>query len=358
MMEQGMYKLVFLSMSDQANGAENILLMCATTSKAPLIFLKKVDKGGVKIPRGLNATYVTKRGLIWGFLGVIKVLKLYRTDHVIVSTHPYLNAYLGFLKRIGFLKSKVIVRECTSVFTRFSGFKKWSYQLAYYLGYPAVDLVICQTKQMRDDFNKNVPFVNSESLIVQPNPLDIKQNIIKANATLTDADAETEFICAAGRLIPEKGFLILIAAFNILKAEFPNLKLLIFGDGPQKGILEKLIARYELTGRVILKGWVENPMPYFKHSRVCVVSSIKEGFPNVLLQMMSLNPKVVCTKCAGGIDDIDGVFKADINSEGDLTNAIRTALNSTAHCREQIQHYLDGRSPQVFIHSIMKSVVR
>ncbi|SEP39820.1 glycosyltransferase [Mucilaginibacter sp. AW1-7] len=357
-MEPNTYKLVFVSMSDQANGAENILLMCAATSKAPLIFLKKVAKGGLKIPFGLNVTYVTKNSLIIGFLGVIKALKAFRTGHVIVSTHPYLNAYLGLLKRIGFLKSKVIVRECTSVFTRFSGLKKWSYQLSYRLGYPAVDLVVCQTKQMRCDFIKNVSFVIPESLIVQPNPLDIKQNIVNAKAALNDADAETEFICAAGRLIPEKGFLILIAAFNILKAEFPGLKLLIFGDGPQRSLLEKLIAQYQLSGRVILKGWVENPMPYFKLSRACVVSSIKEGFPNVLLQMMSLNPKVVCTKCAGGIEDIEGVFKADINSESELTNAIRTALNSTAHYQEQNQHYLDGRSPQVFIHSIMTSLIK
>src|ERR1700754_1350569 len=144
--------MVFISMSDEANGAENVLLMAATATGAPLLFLKKAKTGGLRIPAGQVSQYVSSKSMLMGFLGLIRLLKPYRKGFIIMSTHPYLNAYLGFLKRIGYLKSQLIVRECTSVFTRFTGLKKWSYQLAYRLGYPGVSLVVCQTALMRNQF--------------------------------------------------------------------------------------------------------------------------------------------------------------------------------------------------------------
>ena len=350
-------KLVFVSMSDKANGAESILLMGAYASNSPLIFLKRSIQGGLKIPDGVDSKFVTDKSMLIGFIGLLKLLKPYKSGYIIISSHPYLNAYLGFLKRMSFIKSRLIVRECTSVFIRYKGFKKWSYQLAYRLGYPAANLVVCQTNMMREIFLKNAPFVDGKKVIVQKNPVDVEQNIIKSNLPLDDADTGTNYICAAGRLIPEKGFYNLISAFNEIESHYPDLKLLIFGEGPEKNSLEKLIKTYRLQHRVILKGWTDNPMPYFKHAKVCVVSSLKEGFPNVLLQMMCLNPVIVCTKCAGGIEDIPGIFKAEVNNINALLLAIGKALKSNTDNQMLIRHYIQNRSPEIFISSILKALV-
>jgi glycosyltransferase involved in cell wall biosynthesis len=350
-------KLLFVSITDKANGAENILLQAAHASNASLLFLKKTDSGGLNIPDGLHAEYVSTGSILSGFFRLIKSLGPYLTDYIVFSTHPYLNAYLGFLKRIGFLKSKLIVRECSSVLTRYSGLKKWSYKIAYWFGYPGVNLVVCQTCSMRDSFVQHLPYIEKRKVIVQKNPIDIEQNLIKAEATLPAADTTAEFICAAGRLIPEKGFDILITAFDEIKASRPNLKLLIFGEGPEQASLENLISELKLENRVILKGWIANPMPYFKHAKACVVSSIKEGFPNVLLQMLILNPVVISTNCAGGIDEIPGIYLAEADNVNSLTTAINTALNTKKHNKDLIMQYVEDRTPEIFIKSILNALV-
>ncbi|SEN46435.1 Glycosyltransferase involved in cell wall bisynthesis [Mucilaginibacter gossypiicola] len=350
-------KLLFVSITDKANGAENILLQAARASSASLLFLKKVDNGGLNLPDDLHVEYVSTGSILSGFWGLIKSLSNYRTDHIVFSTHPYLNAYLGFLKRIGYLKSKLIVRECSSVLTRYSGLKKLSYQIAYWLGYPGVNLVVCQTCSMRDVFVQHLPYIDKQKVIIQKNPIDIEQNLIKAEAPLPVADKGAEFICAAGRLIPEKGFDLLIMAFDEIKSSRPNLKLFIFGEGPEQITLENLIGELKLTDRVILKGWIANPMPFFKHAKACVVSSIKEGFPNVLLQMMILNPVVISTNCAGGIDEIPGIYLAEADNVNSLTTAINNALNAKKHNKDLIMQYVEDRTPEIFIKSILNALV-
>ncbi|XHR96729.1 hypothetical protein ACFJIV_08770 [Mucilaginibacter sp. UC70_90] len=136
--------------------------------------------------------------ILSGFSKLVKSLSPYRTDHIIFSTHPYLNAFLGFLKRFGYLKSKLIVRECSSVLTRYSGLKKLSYQIAYRLGYPGANLVVCQTSSMRDSFIQHLPYIDKRRVIIQKNPIDIEQNLIKAEEVLPAAEATVEFIVQPG----------------------------------------------------------------------------------------------------------------------------------------------------------------
>ena len=348
--------MVFISMSDEGNGGENVLLMAATAIGAPLLFLTKAKAGGLCIPAGQVAEYVTGKSMFMGFLGLTRLLKPYRKGFIIMSTHPYLNAYLGFLKRIGYLRSQLIVRECTSVFTRFTGFKKWSYKLAYWLGYPGVNLVVCQTELMRNQFIQHVTFVPTQKIVVQANPVDLEQILLKAELPLHDTDTDAGFICAAGRLIPEKGFSLLIHAFEGVYKQYPGLKLLILGEGPERAALTNLIDSLELAQHVILKGRIDNPMPYFKKARLCVVSSVKEGFPNVLLEMMTANQTVISTLCAGGIEAIPGIFKINANSVNELELAMKKALDSSAFKKSETVHeYLHNRTPKVFVSSLLQN---
>jgi glycosyltransferase involved in cell wall biosynthesis len=356
-MPENAKNVLFVSMSDTANGAEKVLLMSANVLTAPIIFLTRVSHGGLNLGEDQPVKYAADKSMVIGFIKLVKLLAPYRTGFIIISTHAYLNAYLGFLKRLGFIRSKLIVRESTSVFTRFSGLKKWSYQLAYYLGYPAVDLVVCQTDLMKRQFAENMPFIDKRIITVQENPVDLAQLITRAGKNINDDEANGDFICAAGRLIPEKGFSILINAFNRVAGQYPNLKLLIFGDGPEKQTIEDLIENLKLQGRVVLKGWNENPLPYFKKARVCVVSSVKEGFPNVLLEMMAVNPAVVSTLCAGGIETIPGIEKVEVNHIDALAGAIDKALEKNgAAAKQTVEKYLRKRSPELFIGSLLNAL--
>jgi hypothetical protein len=83
-----------------------------------------------------------------------------------------------------------------------------------------------------------------------------------------------------------------------------------------------------------------------------VVSSRIEGFPNVLLQMMSQNNNVVSTTCAGDIDKIRDVVICKPNNVLELKFAIETSLARNNNNRTSFDNYLKSRS----INEFMKTV--
>lgn len=352
-------RMHIISLSDVSNGAENVMLKLAIAVKGNLIFLKKNEDFGLNIPTNVKRKYLTNHNILLGMLRLIPLLWHIKANEVVVSTHPYLNAYLGFLKRIGLLRSQLIVRECTSIFTRFTGFKKQAYLQVYKLGYPAVDLVICQTDSMKDQLLLHNTFIDPKRVHVQPNPIDCGHLLTLAKNENFLLSPVEHFVCTAGRLIPEKGFDILIRAFQLIHPIYPDLKLYIFGEGKEKQALTQLIADCNLQEVVFLKGYIANPAPYFQRAELCVVSSIKEGFPNVLLEMMTLNARVVSTLCAGGIDSIPNIRTVEVGQAEALANAIHNSLSQPILTQENIHlDYLQQRNPTNFAQSILQALVQ
>lgn len=136
-------------------------------------------------------------------------------------------------------------------------------------------------------------------------------------------------ILAAGRFEPQKAFLTLIKAFHVLQKEM-RARLVILGDGRERGAMEALIAQLGLQDRVSLPGFVLNPYPYMANADLFVLSSAWEGFGIVLVEAMALETPVVSTDCCFGPREIleDGrlgplVAVGDVNG---LAAAMRNAL--------------------------------
>ncbi len=115
-------------------------------------------------------------------------------------------------------------------------------------------------------------------------------------------------LVAAGRLHPQKGFAYLIRAFSIVRQVLP-CKLVILGEGPLRTELEDLIASLGLADDIALPGFQENPYNYVSNSAMFVLSSLFEGFGNVLVDALALGVPVISTRCPVGPEDIitDGV---------------------------------------------------
>src|SRR5690606_38670145 len=99
------------------------------------------------------------------------------------------------------------------------------------------------------------------------------------------------------------------------------------------------------------------PYSYFKKAKICVVSSIKEGFPNVLLQMLALNDRVVSTNCAGGIQDIPGITVVTPNNVQELTEGIKQQLfDCNTNKRALLDKYLVDRSPEGYVAQMFENI--
>ena len=113
------------------------------------------------------------------------------------------------------------------------------------------------------------------------------------------APAEGQLLGAVGRLSPEKGFDLLIRAVVRLRQAGRPLHLWIAGDGPARGDLEQLIDELGCRDFVRLLGHVADPKLFYEAMDAYVLSSLREGLPNVVLEAMALEAPVVATRVAG-----------------------------------------------------------
>ncbi|MDP4509980.1 glycosyltransferase family 4 protein [Nonomuraea turcica] len=116
-------------------------------------------------------------------------------------------------------------------------------------------------------------------------------------------------VVAAGRLVPQKGFDLLIAAFAQVVAEHPDWRLRIFGTGPRKSQLSGLVEQYGLREHVALPGRTDRLERELTEASVYALSSRFEGLPMVMIEAMTHALPVVAFDCPTGPRDVlsDGV---------------------------------------------------
>lgn len=114
-------------------------------------------------------------------------------------------------------------------------------------------------------------------------------------------DLPTRFIVAAGRLVRNKNFGQLVAAYAALGDAPP---LVILGEGEERPALERVVASAGLSSRVLMPGHVADPLPIVARADYFVASSLNEGFPNAMVEAMILGVPVVVTNCPSGPAEI------------------------------------------------------
>jgi glycosyltransferase involved in cell wall biosynthesis len=106
-------------------------------------------------------------------------------------------------------------------------------------------------------------------------------------------------IGAIGRLSEEKGFDSLILAVDQLLAQDYDVELLIAGEGDQQEHLASLIRARGRDKRIRLAGFQADTIPLYEAMDAFVLSSLREGLPNVVLEAMAMEVPVIATKVAG-----------------------------------------------------------
>jgi glycosyltransferase involved in cell wall biosynthesis len=155
-------------------------------------------------------------------------------------------------------------------------------------------------------------------------------------------------LLALGRLVPKKGFPVLLAACRDLAAQGVEVRLTLAGDGPQRGKIREFINREGLTGRVSLPGAV----PHREVARLMAAADLlvmpsliapsgdRDGIPNVILEALLCEVPVVATAVSGIPEVIQDGDTGWLTAPGDpeaLARAVAAALGDPAEARRRAE---------------------
>ena len=196
------------------------------------------------------------------------------------------------------------------------------------IAYNEADAIICQTQSTADELQREVHLDRSRTLVLH-NPVDILR--IRQAASFPSQNCGP-YLLAVGRLVPEKGFDLLLDAFAALRQDFPTLRLLIAGTGRCRQELEFQSRLLGLKDSVEFLGNVCDPYQYFPGALAFVVSSREDELPNALLEAAAAGLPIVATPASPGISTLlagqPGVWVAQETSSVALVQTLRIALST------------------------------
>ncbi len=139
------------------------------------------------------------------------------------------------------------------------------------------------------------------------------------------------YILGMGRMHPVKQFDHMIHAFSRTSAIEKGYKLILMGDGDSKSDLQDLVQKKGMENNVVFLSYQENPFPYFSNAFLTVLTSINEGFPNVLIESLACGTPVVAYDCESGPGEIiehkeNGLLVENQNLD-EMTRAIETLIH-------------------------------
>ena len=287
------------------------------------------------LPRDLEVVDLRSSRVRYALPKIVRLIRSLRPE-VVVSTLGHMNLALALLRPFLPGSTRLVGREASIVRERLTGrsnkaFWTWLYRRAY----RRLDHVISQSRYMRDELIAAYDLY-PERITVINNPVDFEA-ITELAGLQAGECAEMEFprrdkinIVAAGRLVPIKGFDLLIEA--LAQCRDDRLHVTILGQGPQSGHLRDLASELQIADSVTFAGFQANPYAWFVRADLFVLCSRLEPFPNVVLEALACGTPVVATPAPGGICEILDPIRhcriANDMSAAALADALRQWLDS------------------------------
>lgn len=181
-----------------------------------------------------------------------------------------------------------------------------------------------------------------------------KEKIISESKLGKVKGNEKDYYLMLGRIVNDsKDYETAIKAFKYKEI---NEKLLILGDGPYKKNLIEMVRINKLEDKVIFHDGVKNPYGYIKEAKGIILSSRYEGLPNIILEALVFNKRIIASDCPYGPREIlgDNEF-GELFPIGDEVELVKLLKKSIfAIDKKSIEKKLEEFSPKNICEKLKK----
>ena len=177
------------------------------------------------------------------------------------------------------------------------------------------DLIVCCSRDIEKSVKIKYKFNNTavlynlydadtirkEAAASDP-PLPFAEELKEAGS-LQQESGQLRYLVSMGRDDPMKGFWHMIKAFKLVHDQIPEARLILMGAGTfQK--YKTLAEQLKITDAIYFAGMRRDPYALLKYGEVYLLTSANEGFPNALVEAMTLSLAPVSTNCLTGPAEI------------------------------------------------------
>ncbi len=323
-------KILFLTTDFSGGGAEGVWVQLANhlslKYEVHFMVLKAFGPNLEKLNTNIKLIELKKNSSIKSIFKINKYIKKNDID-VVLGTLAMAYA-VSIANLFGRKNCKYIARVGSIISSNLSNFNLIKKFIMYFyqktLNFS--DILITQSISMDEDL-KN--YVNKKSNIIY-NPIS-KNKILRLSEEDTHIKFDSKFynIISVGRLAYEKDYKSAILSISKLKKKIKNIRYYILGDGELKEELCSYSKSLDLSRDIIFVGHLKNPYPVMKNANVLLLTSLYEGFSNVILESLALNIPVVATDSPGGNKEIisNGIngFLAKVGNIDDIVEKLLQA---------------------------------
>jgi glycosyltransferase involved in cell wall biosynthesis len=199
---------------------------------------------------------------------------------------------------------RIVAREANTLSRQIAQRGEWYHARLPALArewYPRAAGVIAVSRGVADDLAR-LAGLPRERIAVIHSPVDVETIRARAGETPPDdwlAPGQPPVVLGVGRLAAAKDFATLLRAFALLRAQ-RAARLVLLGEGPERGRLEALARELGVSHDVRMRGFEPNPFAFMARAGVLASSSRYEGLANVLREALACGCPVVATDCPSG----------------------------------------------------------